>query len=395
MDSIIYYCILPLLEIFRNLLGNYGWAIIAVTILTKLLLSPLSVKQILSSRKMQEKMLLVKPEIEKIKSKFELRKKKFEDQPEKVAEMQKDFQQQMMEIYQKAGIMNPLNGCLLSIAQIPILMALYWTFNGAPFQPSNLHIELSSPNQASTVANAKAAHSKVGHFIGEKGELMRFQLKSNIPDHHLSAGKEYTVNLERISKEDSPAGKLPKDNITWQLLPKNIKPDMNKDIVVAEADNAWTKDLLDLQVAPDKRSATIKADKATDKFYLQVLLDETRGHQSFFFVKDLGDSGLWDKESGKLKWDIAILLGILIVSFIVSSKLSMSMNSPSMPSLDESQEKANKQMQLLMPFAFAGIFLFFFPPAAVYLYLIVSNALQVAQTALTNKFIPAEASKDE
>ena len=71
-----YYLMLPLLEFFRELLGNYGWSIILVTIVIKLALLPLSLKQVHSSQKMQSQMAKLKPELAKIQEKYNLRKKK-------------------------------------------------------------------------------------------------------------------------------------------------------------------------------------------------------------------------------------------------------------------------------------------------------------------------------
>ena len=60
-----YHIMLPMLEYFRHALGNYGWAIILVTIVIKVALLPLSIKQTQSSRKMQSQMGKIKPELDR------------------------------------------------------------------------------------------------------------------------------------------------------------------------------------------------------------------------------------------------------------------------------------------------------------------------------------------
>lgn len=93
---------------FTGSLGipNYGLAIIIFTVLLKLILLPLTVKQVNSMRKMQE----LQPRIQEIQ-------KKHKDNPQK-------SQQMVMEIYQKEKV-NPFAGCLPLLVQMPILFALF------------------------------------------------------------------------------------------------------------------------------------------------------------------------------------------------------------------------------------------------------------------------------
>jgi YidC/Oxa1 family membrane protein insertase len=99
-----------------NLIGAYGLAIMIVTIVIKLILSPLYEFQIRSGRKAMLQQRALAPEL------AELRKKHKGD-PQRMSAAQ-------MELYRERGI-NPLSnmtGCLPSLLQIPILSALYWTF---------------------------------------------------------------------------------------------------------------------------------------------------------------------------------------------------------------------------------------------------------------------------
>lgn len=88
------------------LFGSYGLAIIAVTILVRLLILPLMMKQLKSSKKMQE----LQPEIKKIQEKYK-------NDPQK-------GQQEMIKLYQLHNV-NPLSGCLPILVQMPILIAFY------------------------------------------------------------------------------------------------------------------------------------------------------------------------------------------------------------------------------------------------------------------------------
>lgn len=97
------------------LFSSFGLAIIALTIIVRLIMAPLTVKQLKTSRKMTEAMNTVKPKLEQLK-------KKYAKNPQKL-------QQETMKLYKEAGI-SPL-GCLSSpmilslIVQLPIFFALY------------------------------------------------------------------------------------------------------------------------------------------------------------------------------------------------------------------------------------------------------------------------------
>lgn len=89
---------------------NYGLAIILVTVLIRLLLVPLNVKQIKSTRAMQE----VQPQLQELQKKY----------ASKDANTQQKLQQETMQLFQKNGV-NPLAGCLPIVVQMPIFIAMY------------------------------------------------------------------------------------------------------------------------------------------------------------------------------------------------------------------------------------------------------------------------------
>jgi YidC/Oxa1 family membrane protein insertase len=91
---------------------NYGWAIVVLTILIKMVLYPLQHKSNVSMKKMQR----VSPKIEAIKAKY---KKAKTD-----AEQRNKMNMEMMQLYQKEGI-NPMAGCLPLVLQLPILWGFY------------------------------------------------------------------------------------------------------------------------------------------------------------------------------------------------------------------------------------------------------------------------------
>ena len=103
--------IIPCFDLLGKFIHNYGIVILLMTILIKLLISPLTIKSYKSSAKMQ----VIKPEVDKLNAKY----------PNEKDAMKK--QQAMMDLYQKAGI-SPMGGCLPMLLQMPILFAMFRFF---------------------------------------------------------------------------------------------------------------------------------------------------------------------------------------------------------------------------------------------------------------------------
>ena len=100
--------------------GNYGLSIILITVLIRLVLMPLMLKNYKSQQNMKVKMDALRPEMEDIQKRLKEAKEK-EQKDE-----QMKLQQEMMGLYSKHGV-NPLNmGCLPLVIQMPIIMGLYF-----------------------------------------------------------------------------------------------------------------------------------------------------------------------------------------------------------------------------------------------------------------------------
>ncbi|MCI0408674.1 MAG: membrane protein insertase YidC, partial [Acidobacteria bacterium] len=97
---------LYLLRFLYRYSGNYGIAIILVTLLQKVAFHPLTAKSLRSMQAMQA----IQPKIAAVQERFK-------NNPQKK-------QQEMMELYKKHGV-NPMGGCLPMLVQIPIFIALY------------------------------------------------------------------------------------------------------------------------------------------------------------------------------------------------------------------------------------------------------------------------------
>jgi len=111
---------MKVLEFFHGKVGNWGWAIILLTICIQVLMFPVTYKQMKSMAIMKQ----IQPEITKIQQKYKKDPKR--------------LQVEMMEVYKKHGA-NPLSGCLPILVQMPIFIALFnmlrgaWELHGAPW----------------------------------------------------------------------------------------------------------------------------------------------------------------------------------------------------------------------------------------------------------------------
>jgi len=104
------FAVLPVFNFLQQFNWNYGLIILALTVLLKLVLSPLTYKSYLSMAKMR----VLKPEMDEIKAKVG------DDNPTLL-------QQEYMKLYRQAGV-NPLGGCLPLVLQMPIVIAFFRFF---------------------------------------------------------------------------------------------------------------------------------------------------------------------------------------------------------------------------------------------------------------------------
>lgn len=118
-----------MLVFMHNLTGNFGLAIIGVTILMKIILLPLTLKQDKSMKSMKK----LQPELDKLKEKYK-------GDP-------KMLNQKTMELYQQHKV-NPAGGCLPLLVQLPILWALFGVLRGGivPQDSTFLWMELVKPD---------------------------------------------------------------------------------------------------------------------------------------------------------------------------------------------------------------------------------------------------------
>lgn len=104
------WIVIPAFNFFSSFTQNYGIVILLLTLMLRLIISPLSYSSYLSAAKMK----VLRPEIEQLKAKH--------------GDDQQAMSMEQMKLFREAGV-NPLGGCIPALLQIPIFFALYSFFN--------------------------------------------------------------------------------------------------------------------------------------------------------------------------------------------------------------------------------------------------------------------------
>ena len=127
---------------------NYGLAIIIFTLVVKLVLMPLTLKQYKSTTKMQA----IQPQLQDIQKRYKNDKEK--------------LNQEMMKLYQENGV-NPAGGCLPLLVQMPILISLYWVI----VQPLKFMLGKTQDQITKIIEAFTAAASSLGTAVDQNAML--------------------------------------------------------------------------------------------------------------------------------------------------------------------------------------------------------------------------------
>lgn len=103
----------------------WGWAIIALTLVVRILLLPLAIKQIRSMRAMQA----LQPQLKEIQKKYKVDRELMRKDPDQYRAKKQKLNEEMMALYQKEGV-NPAASCLPLLAQAPVFLALFNVLRG-------------------------------------------------------------------------------------------------------------------------------------------------------------------------------------------------------------------------------------------------------------------------
>ncbi|MEB3229129.1 MAG: membrane protein insertase YidC [Synechocystis sp.] len=331
---------LPILDFFFGIVHSYGFAIIALTLVIRLGLYPLSAGQIRNMRKMRITQPLMKERQEEIQ-------KRYKDDPAKQ-------QEEMAKVMQEFG--NPLAGCLPLLLQMPILFALFATLRGSPFSDINYTVDVQIlPKEQIERIVPQTYETKPQNIYVD--EALHYPIAALLPGgNRLAVGD--TTHIEIQTNDGQPF-----DQVT---------PTTNRGILTPTYSITKGEDRVAVQ--PDGTIEALVPGDAT----VQVTIPGIAARTGFLFIKALGQVGVTG-ENGEINWDILGMIIFFGFSIYLNQELSGSSggaggaNAPA-----QQQQTINK----ITPILFSGMFLFFPLPAGVLMYIVMANVFQTLQTVI-------------
>jgi len=329
--------LLPILDFFYGLVPSYGLAIIALTLVIRLALFPLSAGSIRSARRMRIAQPVMQKRQAEIKAKYASNPQK---QQEELGKLMKEFG-------------SPLAGCLPLVVQMPILFALFATLRGSPFAdlPYTLNLKVLPADQIAAVEPKPFNSPSHSIFVTATSHVP--VIASLQKGTKIGVGDTDTVDLHT------------KDGSSFASVLKGVE---NGDAYAP----SWSVTKGEGIVSVDA-NGTIHA-LAPGDAVVEAKIPGLAARSGFLFIKALGQVGFYT--DGAINWDIAILVAAFGATLFVSQILS-GMGMPANPQ----QSTANK----ITPVMITGMFLFFPLPAGVLLYMVVANIFQAGQTYLLGR----------
>ena len=319
--------------------GNYGLAIVALTIIIRMILWPLNVNQQRSMRQMQT----LQPKLKAIQERYK-------SDPQKM-------QMKMMEFY-KEHKFNPMGGCLPLLIQMPVFILLYSALMSPQFIQIAGDSQFLFVKRLDTTLRASAGISNDGVMGASKNDM--FML-----------GKTAVVYLPTETLQNV---KIDKPNKALEV---------QGELVPGEP--------IDFKVSLDQLDLKFSQLEQIEKAEMVVTDVNTKETEKVTFERrgSLLTASVPSKEvEHSFHWDILALIAIFALTMLLSQKLMMAQNKNT--SNDPTQEAIQKSMGTFMPVMIIMTFVIIPIPAGVLIYLIMSNIFQVAQTIIVNKQIDME-----
>ncbi len=356
ISAITYSVFLPLLN-FIHVTGksigleSFGWSIVLLTGIIKLILTPLTFKQIKSTKKMQK----VQPKLKALQEDFRTKENQHKDHPEKLNKVRLEFQQKMMGFYKEHDV-NPLGGCLPLLIQMPILLGLFWTFSGPPFQEKPIYVDVRVVPVAEATRKEVKPATKGEIYVDAEGRRARIAI--NTKGITLVEGESYKLSTSKITGD----AELAPDAIKWAFQGAKSTNDF-------------------VTISPEANGNVLVTAVKPGSAKVEAVLPASVTNDSFFFIHDFSDSGVIDKATGKFNLDIFILACLFGLSIWFASKVSMPSLPPAKPGeVEDAQVAMQRSMATMMPIMMTGMMFFIPLPAGALLYMVVSSIIQAGQT---------------
>jgi YidC/Oxa1 family membrane protein insertase len=344
---------LPFLDWFYGFMPSYGLGIVALTLVVRFALFPVSANQIRNMRRMK----IANPVMQQRQKEIQ---EKYKSDPKRV-------QEEVGKLYKEFG--NPLSGCLPALIQMPILFALFATLRGSPFADINYAVNMQILPQVSseTVVGNSQTQVQPQTFKSPPqnvyfADRLHFPVLAQVPGGtNILVGQQAKVELQTAQGESFKdlSSKYPDMEVTprWQV----------------------TKGAELVELSQD---GTVKALHPGD-VTVQATVPGLAADKGFLFIQALGKVGVTNAD-GSYNWDI---LG-MILGFGLSLYVSQNISSGSAPKpqTDGAAPEATQQetMNKVTPIIFSGMFLFFPLPAGVLMYMLIANMFQTLQSFLVS-----------
>ncbi|MDH6106340.1 membrane protein insertase YidC [Anabaenopsis tanganyikae CS-531] len=329
---------LPIIDFFYGIVPSYGLAIVALTLIIRFALYPLSAGSIRNMRKMR----IVQP----------LMQKRMAEIKERYKDDQQKQQEEMVNVQKEFG--NPLAGCLPLLLQMPVLLALFATLRGSPFAGANysVNLQIFPAEQIERIQPQAFATAPQNIYIAD-GEHVR--VTAILPGgNKLAVGEKTKIQYQTLDGKPFQAllAEHPENNLIpqWKVMKgeERVKIDAQGNIEALEPGDVT----------------------------IQGSIPGLAAEKGFLFIEALGRVGAIDPD-GKVHWDIVSMIIFFGISLYVSQMISGQNSGGGNPQ----QDTVNK----ITPVIFSGMFLFFPLPAGVLMYMVIGNIFQTAQTYILSR----------
>ena len=334
---------IELLKTLASFVGNYGIAIIVLTIIVRLAMWPLNVSQQRSMKMMQT----LQPKLKAIQDRYK-------NDPQRM-------QQKMMEFY-KEHKFNPMGGCLPLLIQMPIFILLYSALMSPQFIQMAGDTSFLFVNRLDTTLRATAGVSNNGVMGASQydtfilGKTAKVILKNNeVLDN---------VKIDKPNKALEIQGQLvPGEDIEFKMSLDHL------DLKFSQLDN----------IASAEMTVTDMNTKETEK----IAFERREG----LLVGTIKSEAV----QRAFHWDILALIVLFGLTMFAAQKIMMATQNTQ--NSDPTQQAIQKSMGTFMPIMIIGTFIIIPIPAGVLLYLVTSNVIQIIQTVIVNNQIDQEEAK--
>lgn len=352
---------IELLKGISNIVGNYGVAIIVLTIVIRLAMWQLNVSQQRSMRVMQK----LQPKLKAIQDRYK-------SDPQKM-------QMKMMEFY-KEHKFNPMGGCLPLLIQMPIFILLYTALMSPQF------IQIAGDSQFLFVKRLDTTLRGIS-TVGVSNDES-FEVNAN---DHFVAGAEAKIYLaDGTTKEvkiENPEASL---KVQGEVVPsENLDLKINVDSFKIALDEIGKVESAEIPVM--NVGASYRGGKVNKRYIREVETVKFEKKFDNLLVASVPTKPVTNE--GTFHWDVMALIALFGLTMWLSQKIMM--GTQKNQNMDPTQQAIQKSMGTFMPIMIIGTFVIIPIPAGVLLYLVTSNLIQIVQTVIVNKQIDAEFDKKE